>query len=44
MRPQDVDFRCALNDPSWTISELDNLIAICNEKKNQIWQVKHGKN
>lgn len=42
MRPWDHDFRCELNDPSWDIPALDNLIAICNEKKNQIWKACHA--
>lgn len=37
MRPTDIDFRRELNDPSWDIAALDYLIAICEEKKRQIW-------
>jgi hypothetical protein len=40
MRQTDVDFREALNDASWTESELDRLIGICQEKKMQIWQAR----
>jgi hypothetical protein len=42
MRPTDYDFRSSLNDPSWTVSELDNLIRICEEKKLQIWKAGHA--
>jgi hypothetical protein len=40
MHPLSVDWRTALNDPAWTISELDYLIAICEEKKRQMWNMK----
>jgi len=37
MKPHDIDWLQALNDPAWTEAELQRLKSICDEKISRLW-------